>query len=210
MKRAANKKKRQEKINHILETAKEVFAKKGYEGARTDEIADFCGISKRTMYYYTGDKETLYIMVIKHLMDQIRETIDFDVFPGDDPEEDLKLFIGGVSNVASISQIHSIALRELVSGREFIPDEIPKAWDLAVKTLNKILVRGKNAGVFVDTDPLVLLNMILSFFVYWNFMMPYLHEAGVQRPSINKLGKGISERLTKEIEQYVFRIVSAK
>jgi hypothetical protein len=49
---------RKEKINHILATATKVFAEKGYAGASTNEIADMAGISKRTMYYYIGDKDT--------------------------------------------------------------------------------------------------------------------------------------------------------
>jgi TetR/AcrR family transcriptional regulator len=51
----------------ILETAEEIFARVGYEGARIDEIAAASGYNKRLLFYYFGDKERLYRAVIKRM-----------------------------------------------------------------------------------------------------------------------------------------------
>ena len=50
MSRPTMKKKRQEKIQHIVDVATEVFAEKGYHGGLTDDIADRAEISKRSMF----------------------------------------------------------------------------------------------------------------------------------------------------------------
>ncbi|GIG62287.1 TetR family transcriptional regulator [Longispora fulva] len=45
---------------HLLTAALEVFAAKGYAGARVQDIADRAGVNKRLINYYFGGKEGLY------------------------------------------------------------------------------------------------------------------------------------------------------
>lgn len=75
--------------NEIVEAAMEVFAEKGFAGARLDEIAARAGISKGTLYLYFETKEALFRAVVQsHVtpgLAQIREYVDafdgpFDVF----------------------------------------------------------------------------------------------------------------------------------
>jgi len=48
----------------ILEVAQREFARRGYAGARVDEIAELTRTTKRMIYYYFGSKEKLYIAVL--------------------------------------------------------------------------------------------------------------------------------------------------
>lgn len=48
----------------LLETAGAVFAEKGFDGARVDEIAGRAGVNKRMIYAYFGDKDGLYRAVL--------------------------------------------------------------------------------------------------------------------------------------------------
>ncbi len=50
----------------ILAAAEHEFAKKGFFGARVDEIATNANINKRMIYAYFGDKEALYTQVLLH------------------------------------------------------------------------------------------------------------------------------------------------
>ena len=43
----------------ILETAKEIFAEKGFDGARMDEIAERAGVKKSLIYYHFEGKDHL-------------------------------------------------------------------------------------------------------------------------------------------------------
>ena len=96
MARQLIKQKRSEKCEHILEIATEVFSEKGYSGALTDEIAERAGISKRSMYYYIGDKDMLYEAVIKNLLEQATIHLLMDHSKNESPEHEISRLIRGM------------------------------------------------------------------------------------------------------------------
>lgn len=57
----------EERREQILETASDVFAEKGFSGARTKEIASRAGISETLIYKHFSTKEELYASAIMHL-----------------------------------------------------------------------------------------------------------------------------------------------
>ena len=46
----------------IVESAKSIFVKKGFEGARMQEIADNAGVNKALIHYYFGSKNKLFLI----------------------------------------------------------------------------------------------------------------------------------------------------
>ncbi|SPH16688.1 HTH-type transcriptional repressor AcnR [Defluviimonas aquaemixtae] len=57
--------KRGRKFDQVLEGARKVFMKHGFEGASVDDIAAEAGVSKATLYSYFPDKRMLFIEVAK-------------------------------------------------------------------------------------------------------------------------------------------------
>ncbi len=57
----------------LLDVATEEFARRGYSGARVDDIAARTRTTKRMIYYYFGGKEGLYIAVLERAYTGIRE-----------------------------------------------------------------------------------------------------------------------------------------
>lgn len=55
----------------ILEAAKKVFHRKGFEGTRMQEIADEAGINKALLHYYFRSKENLFEAVFKDAFSQL-------------------------------------------------------------------------------------------------------------------------------------------
>lgn len=56
----------------ILRAAEEIFAEKGYDGARVDEIAKRAGVNKALIYYYYESKEQiLEELSKKHLQEMV-------------------------------------------------------------------------------------------------------------------------------------------
>ena len=53
------------KIEQVLEGAREVFMRDGFEGASVDDIARSAGVSKATLYNYFPDKRILFMEVAK-------------------------------------------------------------------------------------------------------------------------------------------------
>ena len=53
------------KFDQVLEGAREVFMRDGFEGASVDEIARVAGVSKATLYSYFPDKRLLFSEVAR-------------------------------------------------------------------------------------------------------------------------------------------------
>jgi AcrR family transcriptional regulator len=49
----------------ILEQAQHLFSLHGYHGASIRDIAQACGLSNASLYYYFGNKQNLYLEVLK-------------------------------------------------------------------------------------------------------------------------------------------------
>ena len=155
---------------NILRVAQEVFAKNGLSGGRVDDIAALTETSKRMVYYYFGDKEGLYRRTLEEAYRKVREkevALDLDHF---EPREALAKLVRftfrhhrenpDFIRLVMIENIHhgtflaqSETIRELNKG--------------AISQLEKILERGKAAGVFrSDADSLTVHWQIsaMSFF----------------------------------------------
>jgi TetR/AcrR family transcriptional regulator len=59
----------------ILESAREIFVQRGFEGARMQEIADHAGINKALLHYYFRGKERLFMAVFKNTIQQIEPAL---------------------------------------------------------------------------------------------------------------------------------------
>jgi AcrR family transcriptional regulator len=195
------KNRRQEKMRHILKTATEVFAEKGYAGASTNEIADLAGISKRSMYYYMGDKDTLYASVIKEMLNGAYKLIDVNITDKMTPEEKLRHFILSVAQIGNNRELHSIVLRELLSGGEFLPKDVVEGLDKLFATFSSILEEGKKEIRPGDINPVVACLMLFSFFVHWNLVIPFMAKADVRTAEITALGTGVSDPLIDEVHK---------
>jgi AcrR family transcriptional regulator len=68
------------KFEQVLDGAREIFLRDGFEGASVDEIARQAGVSKATLYSYFPDKRLLFIEVAtaqcRHQADEAVLTID--------------------------------------------------------------------------------------------------------------------------------------
>lgn len=67
----------------ILEAAKTVFHRKGFEGARMQEIADEAGINKALLHYYFRTKENLFDAVFtaafREIFTKLFTTVDANI-----------------------------------------------------------------------------------------------------------------------------------
>ena len=65
-----------QKRQHIMMTASDLFAKRGYERASMNELAQACGISKALIYYYYQCKDDLiYELLLSHLT-KVKQAVD--------------------------------------------------------------------------------------------------------------------------------------
>ena len=201
--------KRKEKIAHILKTAKVIFAKKGFAGARTDEIAQKAGISKMSMYYYTGNKKKLYSSVLQELLVYSNKYTIQKINNSDSPRENLIKIIRGIAQVANKeSELHSILLRELVSGGENIPKELPDTIEETVGRIDKVIKEGKKQDLFKEMDPYLFFFTVMGLFVYWKIHLPILNKMETGSTLTQSNNGNIPDKLIKKVEELMLSMIS--
>jgi TetR/AcrR family transcriptional regulator len=98
----------------ILEAAKKVFHRKGFEGARMQEIADEAGINKSLLHYYFRTKENLFDDVFKSAFREIFARLFTTVDANVPLEEKLKNLINEyISFLQKNSYIPGFILTEI-------------------------------------------------------------------------------------------------
>lgn len=65
-----------ENARRILDEGWRLFQQKGYRGVTVDELCRRCELSKPTLYYYFGDKENLFVQVLRYKLHGFREVIE--------------------------------------------------------------------------------------------------------------------------------------
>jgi AcrR family transcriptional regulator len=211
MSRVALKKKRKTKTSHIIDTATQVFAEKGYHGALTDEIASRAEISKRSMYYYVGDKETLYESVLNHLIEKTGEVFDCFFEDTETIEDTIRVHVRTLSKVAKYRELHAIVFREMFAGGEIIPVSFFMYMDGFInrfkESFSSMYINGKTA--LGKTDAFVMGWMIFSFFTMWEAVMPFLNKFGYQKDILKELAFDVNDKLSEEIELILGRFLES-
>ena len=155
---------------NILEIATQVFARSGLSGTRVDEIAALTRTSKRMIYYYFGDKEGLYALVLEAAYAKVREgeaRLDLDGLP---PEQALsRLVTFTFDHHRAHPDFIRLVMIENVHQADYLQKSqiIKRINTAAIDRLADIINRGETAGVFrPGLDPVALHWKIsaLSFF----------------------------------------------
>src|SRR5262249_30195989 len=71
----------------ILDAALDVFAERGFEAARLEDVAARAGVAKGTLYLYFDDKEALFEEVVRTAVSPILERLDVLATAPDLPTE---------------------------------------------------------------------------------------------------------------------------
>lgn len=65
-----------DKKNMVIETARRLFTKYGYKKVSMDEIAKEAGVTKKTIYTYFKDKESMFLYFIHEELDKMKCKIE--------------------------------------------------------------------------------------------------------------------------------------
>ena len=113
----------------ILEAAREVFLRGGYERASMDEVAAKAKVSKQTVYKHFADKERLFSEIVTSdiRLAESRSQEAVDALPdSEDVAADLRQFAR--QHIAIVMQPHLIRLRRIIiGGAERFPD-LARTW----------------------------------------------------------------------------------
>ncbi|MFF0814445.1 TetR/AcrR family transcriptional regulator [Rhodococcus sp. NPDC003318] len=154
----------------ILRVATAEFADKGLSGARIDEIAAKTATTKRMLYYYFGDKEGLYRAVLANAYQEIRyEEAQVDI-EHLDPEDAIRAVaeITFDHHEAHPDFIRLVSIENTHRGENLAAIEgMAQTQQPAIETLERILVRGRELGLFrADVSSLDVHILISSYCVF--------------------------------------------
>lgn len=158
-------------IADMLAIATEEFAAKGYSGARVDEIAARMATSKRTIYYYFGGKEGLYLAVLEDAYRRIR-ALEHDIDVENlDPVEALERLVAFTFDYQSANpDFVRLVMNENILKGDFMrrSKEIQRLNVPAIDAVKRIYERGVAAGRFrPGLDPIDL-HMSISALAFFN------------------------------------------
>lgn len=117
----ARTKKSQDTEGKILDAAKEVFQKKGMDGARMQEIADEANINKAMLHYYYRSKQLLFEAVFKNAFALLAPQLN-KILNDDSPiEEKIKNFTySQISFLGKYPYLPNFIIQELNRNPKFL------------------------------------------------------------------------------------------
>ncbi len=180
----------------IFEAALHVFARKGKDGARMQEIADAAGINKAMLHYYFRSKDKLYeavfAFVFRHFMDTlgapIRDTATF--------EETLRTFIDGyIDAVKDNLDVVRLMVNENLSGGAVMGTGLKQAMHAMELAPPRLFVEKLSAaiadGEVRPVDPKQTLLSVISCCLFFFINLPTVR---IMNPEAQDLEAFIEQR----------------
>lgn len=173
----------------ILSAATDEFAQHGLAGARVDRIAERAGVNKRMLYYYFGQKESLFLAVLEGAYHRIRD-------------EEHRLNLAQVEPTEAIRRLVAFTWNYYIAHPEFLTllntENLHRARHLKksskvrtmhspfVASIAEVLERGRTAGVFrAGVDPVQLYISIAGlsyFYLSNNFTLSTIFDRDLMSP----------------------------
>lgn len=190
----------------ILHAAREVFARKGYNDATLDDVAERAEFGKGTLYNYFPNKESLFLSVIEDAFDVVKQ-IAIDALSSDRPfSEKVDMFIRGeltffFNNLESVQ----LMMREAhhMRGGNPLMQLMPQLLSVVADTIS---AEQKKRKILTGVEPtdlaVMLINMLFGQFtcrIYRRFgCMNGAHEGEPTR-SVEEMNMAdLFQGLTKE------------
>lgn len=111
----------EEKRRRILEAARRVFTREGYDRASMNDIAVEAGVSKPTLYVYFEHKEALFAALVADLKKELPECGSFELDPHEDVRETLVEFASALLWKITRPE-HISIIRMVIAASEAFPE----------------------------------------------------------------------------------------
>jgi AcrR family transcriptional regulator len=192
--------------DRIMTAAMEIFCRRGYDGARMQEIADSAGISKASLHYYYRSKDNLFRKTVQELFSLVIRKVRSRILDESSIEEVITQLVNGYMEMFLVyrNQVFYL-LTELMKHEELLGDILSgiDTSAISVGIINRFQ-KEREAGRIIDIEPADLLINIIGMCVY-----PIIAEPMVKR--LLKLSDAeFSEMLARRkpmISEFVLRAI---
>jgi AcrR family transcriptional regulator len=188
----------------ILNKARLLFSKQGFDATTVDDIAQESGVNKALIYYYFKNKSGLYSDVMSGLFDAIYKEVTEASNECEEIIEELELFVKSYASYAYENPYFpALLLRELSDSGAHVPEMMFVSMRRVFLLLSDILKRGAVKNIFSESIPIVVHFMIIGSI---NLMI----TTDPLRKKAIKLDADIdtcSECSEDEVAEYIFQTI---
>ncbi|HSE41416.1 MAG TPA: TetR/AcrR family transcriptional regulator [Acidobacteriota bacterium] len=157
----------------LLNAARQLFADRGFDGTRTQLIADRAGVNKAMISYYFKGKKGLYQTLLIEDLQAAQNQLAAADSPGTPPAERLSRFLMTLS--ASLTHnpgMVRILVREQMGGSRNLEPRVWKQLFNFFKSVREILQDGMECGSFRKIDPHALHLSLVGGLIYYLLTEP--------------------------------------
>ncbi|MCH8232960.1 MAG: TetR/AcrR family transcriptional regulator [Bacteroidetes bacterium] len=161
----------------VLNAARSVFQKKGYSGARMEEIANTAGVNKALLNYYYRSKEKLFWRVFEEAFREFIPTV-INILDGDLPL-DMKIYrtVDVYTRMLLKNRdLPMFVLNEIRENPDKIADMFMGKMHLTFQKLEQQLSEEYEKGTIVKTTVHTFLINLLSLIVYPYIVQPLMNR----------------------------------
>ncbi len=171
----------------ILKAASAEFAREGVAGARTDQIARAARVNKALLYYYFGDKESLYGAVLDHAFGNVYARLAAILDSALPCREKILRYVGEhfdalARNPQFCRLVHFEMGRLGREGSPHIRRLAERYTSRLAAGLQRVLQEGVAKGEFRSVDPLNFAVSIAALNVFYFVAAPMFRAITGQEP----------------------------
>ncbi len=153
----------------LIDAATELFAERGFDGTRVDQIAQSAGVNKAMISYHFGGKKSLYNEILAATLNEAHDRFH-EIRYSDAPADDrLRDFIFAFADLAATQPaLPVMVIREVLSGGLHIDEDLLPRFLELFKLVQGIIDQGVREGTFTNVNSYVthlsLLGSLVFFF----------------------------------------------
>lgn len=138
------------RCSEILQSARRVFAEKGFAEATVDEIAEAAGMAKGTIYLYFRSKSEIYLAALKEDMTRLHEETARRMEAARSLKESIRAFIDTRIEYADqhrdFCTIYHSEITNVLCNPAHVPADLKELYERQYQLLKGLLDRGIARG----------------------------------------------------------------
>jgi TetR/AcrR family transcriptional regulator len=185
----------------LLKAGVKLFSDRGYDGVAVDEIVALAGCNKRMLYHYFGNKDGLYVEVLRVVFSEL-EGLEIEALVGDVPtgEAIRRILKGYFAFLEKHPEFVSLLMWENLHRGRFLdahPHLLTKS--PVIERLREVIERARVRGEIdrrMDVRHLLVL-LYGACFIYHSNRYTLRHTVGLdfRRPAVLRAGLQLAQNI---------------
>jgi AcrR family transcriptional regulator len=188
------------KVESILEVAGEIFAEQGFHKTTIRDICKRSGVNLAAINYYFGDKERLYLAVLKYYRELAikKYPITFDINETDTPEEKLSNFIHTFiyrfleeGKTALFGKLLAREFTESTGALDVLVEDFIKPTFIKLSSIVREIVGDKSSDKKVELCAMSIIGQCLYFRNARPIIFRLRHQEGYTNEDVKEIAEHI-------------------